>query len=118
MAIAINVSNRPQSQLPDTQVFVEQETSTTPSPQNGYFQRIVETDDGVINPKNLRARTVINYGTTGAEWAEGGRQARCRVSAPGDRSRFCNHAPERAAGSPLRIRRRRASAFHVRATCI
>ncbi len=39
MAIAINVSNRPQSQLPDTQVFVEQETSTTPSPQNGYFYR-------------------------------------------------------------------------------
>jgi hypothetical protein len=37
---------------------------------------------------------------------------------PGDRSRFCNHAPERAAGSPLRIRRRRASAFHVRAICI
>lgn len=72
MAIAINVSNRPQSQLPDTQVFVEQETSTTPSPQNGYFQRIVETDDGVINPKNLRARTVINYGTTGAEWAVSG----------------------------------------------
>ena len=42
------------------------------SPQNGYFQRIVETDDGVINPKNLRARTVINYGTTGAEWAVSG----------------------------------------------
>lgn len=112
MTIAINVSNRPQSQLPDTQVFVEQETSTTPSPQNGYFQRVVETDDGVINPKNLRVRTVINAETTGAEWAVSGELV------SNSNTSTAGHAPERAAGLPLRIRRRRASAFHVRATCI
>lgn len=72
MPLKLNLSDRPTAQLPDASVFVEQETATDPAPQNGYFQRVVETDDGAINPKNLRARTVINAETAGAEWAVSG----------------------------------------------
>lgn len=68
----INVSEQPTALLPNTLVFVEQNTATCPDPQAVYVQRVVNSDDGITNPKAFRARTVINAETTGAEWAVSG----------------------------------------------
>jgi len=72
MAIAINVSNRPQSQLPDTQVFVEQITSENAAPVNVYIQRVVGADSGLMNPKALRSVTHIQYDLSQIEYAISG----------------------------------------------
>lgn len=68
----INLSEQPATLLPNATLFIEQDTAGNPDPQTAYVQRVVNTDDGITNPKAVRARTVINAETTGAEWAVSG----------------------------------------------
>lgn len=68
----INVSNAPKAQLPETLVFVSQDTSDDESPATVFIQRVVNTDGGLTNPKALRAKTIVNVDTDQTEWAVSG----------------------------------------------
>jgi len=68
----INVSDLPQAQLPDTLVFVSQNTAAAECPTSVFIQRVVNTDGGLTNPKALRAKTIVNADTGQTEWAVSG----------------------------------------------
>jgi hypothetical protein len=65
----LSISKYAPDALPRALAFVEQDTSQNDATATFSVQRVVNTDDGITNPKALKARTVINVDTTGAEWA-------------------------------------------------
>ena len=67
----INVSNSDVA-LQKNHVFVRQETDTRTDPITVQIQRIVTTDDGLSNPKALRAVTNISVDDTQIEYAVSG----------------------------------------------
>ena len=68
----INVSDISLAQLPDTLVFVSQDTAKAECPATVFIQRVVNTDGGLMNPKALRAKTIVNADTAQTEWGISG----------------------------------------------
>lgn len=59
--------------LPRSMLFVAQHTAQRNDTATAFFQRVVTTDDGITNPKNVKAETVITAGGGDQiEWAISG----------------------------------------------
>lgn len=59
--------------LPRSMLFVAQHTAQRDDTATAFFQRVVTTDDGITNPKNVKAETVITAGGGDQiEWAISG----------------------------------------------
>lgn len=56
-------------QLPDNLVYVRQDTSSRQAANTVRVERIVDTDQGLTNPKALRVATTVNTNTAQTEWA-------------------------------------------------
>lgn len=57
---------------PKNHVFIRQDTAVRNDPITMQIQRVVNTDDGLANPKALRVITTVNAETAQTEWAVSG----------------------------------------------
>ncbi len=68
----LNISRLHWNQLPAAYVFVRQDTSDRADLFTARFEKIVNTDDALVNPQVLRAYAQINLDTTQSVWAVSG----------------------------------------------